>query len=509
MNGRIQGYVSKSGLNIGDSLRSQWGFGDDVATEQLSSILGGSTVLDVGGIDGVAQTVLNEQGQRVVSLSGYREGMSAEEQLALGLVLQHEAHRDGIVGTASQQAAETLAATTAHTQMALRMLGDGKGNALQMTENMAMDITAYQISQHLGDDSIFAGYVAGSYDASADYWKRTWGGQLVNDGSGWLRDENGKYINIDGTLSDEPIPGQTLGATGIETGLLNILEGTSSQGYNTFSDEQVLAAQKLMMDAGMSPTNPNASFRDRAWGWKKGHKLDMNDFMETAGETVPDSIFDAYYNNTVDSQLAKAWNIDLGFERNHEVPEVLQDRYSNLVTRHLQETDSPAELEAKYKFSVYDKDGVATKLFKLSEDNPFLDDLLGQHDLLGLNSYIDAEGCNFMTLLSIPQLLTGTIFDINTVDSIYKDALNKGIIKEDTYVNDRTRLAGLGWSFTSFDYNIKVGAEDRKNITVGNRIYMNGVKHYALGNSQGSLIYNPGYSVGRKEYDKVVLYDYD
>jgi hypothetical protein len=42
-----------------------------------------------------------------------------------------------------------------------------------------------------------------------------------------------------------------------------------------------------------------------------------------------------------------------------------------------------------------------------------------------------------------------------------------------------------------------------------NRIYMNGVKHYALGNSQGSLIYNPGYSVGRKEYDKVVLYDYD
>jgi hypothetical protein len=90
-------------------------------------------------------------------------------------------------------------------------------------------------------------------------------GTLVNDGSGWLRDENGKYINIDGTLSDEPILGQTLGASGIETGLLNILEGTSSQGYTTFTDEQVLAAQKLMMDAGMSPTNPNASFRDRAW----------------------------------------------------------------------------------------------------------------------------------------------------------------------------------------------------------------------------------------------------
>ena len=129
--------------------------------------------------------------------------------------------------------------------MALRMLGDGKGNAIQMTENLAMDIIAYQFSQGLGDETIFSNYVAGNYDSSGDYWRLMDDGTLVNDGSGWLRDENGKYINIDGTLSDEPIPGQTLGATGIETGLLNILEGTSSQGYNTFSDEQVLAAQKL------------------------------------------------------------------------------------------------------------------------------------------------------------------------------------------------------------------------------------------------------------------------
>ena len=58
--------------------------------------------------------------------------------------------------------------------MALRMLDDGK--AVQMTENLATDITAYKLSQHLGDDSIFAGYVAGNYDASADYWK------LLDDG---------------------------------------------------------------------------------------------------------------------------------------------------------------------------------------------------------------------------------------------------------------------------------------------------------------------------------------
>ena len=120
-------------------------------------------------------------------------------QSMVNLELSNNLHRDGIIGTAEQQAAETLAATTAHTQMALRMLDDGK--AIQMTENLDMDITAYKLSQYLGDESIFAGYVAGSYDASADYWKLMDDGTLVNDGSGWLTDEHGRAIrNKDGNI---------------------------------------------------------------------------------------------------------------------------------------------------------------------------------------------------------------------------------------------------------------------------------------------------------------------
>ena len=120
-------------------------------------------------------------------------------QSMVNLELSNNLHRDGIIGTAEQQGSETLAATTAHTQMALRMLDDGK--AIQLTENLDMDITAYKLSQHLGDDSIFAGYVAGSYDASADYWKLMDDGTLVNDGSGWLTDEHGRAIrNKDGNI---------------------------------------------------------------------------------------------------------------------------------------------------------------------------------------------------------------------------------------------------------------------------------------------------------------------
>ena len=81
----------------------------------------------------------------------------------VNLELSNNLHRDGIIGTAEQQGSETLAATTAHTRMALRILDDGKKDQIQMTENLAMDITAYKLSQGLGNDSLFADYVAGNY----------------------------------------------------------------------------------------------------------------------------------------------------------------------------------------------------------------------------------------------------------------------------------------------------------------------------------------------------------
>ena len=89
--------------------------------------------------------------------------------------------------------------------MALRMLDDGK--AVQMTENLDMDITAYKLSQHLGDESIFAGYVAGNYDASADYWRLNLEGEIEWDGSRDLnveyRDEYGNVKIKHGHIKDD------------------------------------------------------------------------------------------------------------------------------------------------------------------------------------------------------------------------------------------------------------------------------------------------------------------
>jgi hypothetical protein len=83
-----------------------------------------------------------------------------------------------------------------------------------------------------------------------DYWTLRKDGTLVYDKSGWLKNEQNKYINIDGTLSDKPIPGKTIGADGIETGLVNILfGGTSGKAYDP-NDPKVRATQSFLIASG-------------------------------------------------------------------------------------------------------------------------------------------------------------------------------------------------------------------------------------------------------------------
>ena len=86
-----------------------------------------------------------------------------------------------------------------------------------------------------------------------DHWKLTADGGVAFTGEGWLQNEAGLYIGTDGSLSEEPIPGLTIGAEGIETGLLNILNdgGTSGRTYDEFNDTQKQTAQELMIGAGL------------------------------------------------------------------------------------------------------------------------------------------------------------------------------------------------------------------------------------------------------------------
>ena len=85
-----------------------------------------------------------------------------------------------------------------------------------------------------------------------DHWKLTADGGVAFTDEGWLQNEEGLYMNTDGTTSTEPIPGLTIGSEGIETGLLRILTGRNDEEYSGFGATEIDAAQHLMMDAGLA-----------------------------------------------------------------------------------------------------------------------------------------------------------------------------------------------------------------------------------------------------------------
>ena len=127
---------------------------------------------------------------------------------------------------------------------------------------------------------------------ATDHWRMTADGGLEFTGEGWLRTADDQfYINSDGSrtpVSEGPIPGLTIGAEGIETGLLNILNdgGTSGQSYDSFSDEQKQAAQQLMIGAGLGYVlrgDGTATLANRFW-----------DENTVNGQTIGASMLEGY-----------------------------------------------------------------------------------------------------------------------------------------------------------------------------------------------------------------------
>ena len=162
VNNQIRNHAANNNFYAQVAMRSLHGFGDPSQQQLLRDILSGDVEIRVGA-EGthIAETVL-EDGRRVIHITnaGYRPDMSVEEQMILGVILGHEAHRDGIV--TADNYLETRQAVRAHTEMALRMIGDGQ--VLALNDNLINTIIAYS----LGND-FFNAYVDMFFDSSADY----------------------------------------------------------------------------------------------------------------------------------------------------------------------------------------------------------------------------------------------------------------------------------------------------------------------------------------------------
>jgi hypothetical protein len=163
VNSRISSFIKNNDFDSAISLRNQYGFGDGTQKSQLWEILDGKTKIntDAEG-DYTAKTVRDDNGNRVINLSGYQSGMSEEDQLRLGVILGHEAYRDGY--ETDDNYIETRTAVLAHTEMAIRMYMGGYESVIN--DQLAQDINAYL----MGTD-YFNAYIDNNYDSSEDYWK--------------------------------------------------------------------------------------------------------------------------------------------------------------------------------------------------------------------------------------------------------------------------------------------------------------------------------------------------
>ncbi len=187
-NKKIEAAAKDNRMDVATALRSQYGFGDRMALEQLDGVLSGTTILRDGtGLPERARgETTTENGKRVVYLAGYHEAMTTEEQLTMGITLQHEAYRDGIAS--GNNMTETQLATYAHTLIAERMTYDPRyaalmGNLISRDSTLATDLAMLNKSREHHDGSYFASYVDSTYDSSKDYWRVT-------------KDKDGKVIKV-------------------------------------------------------------------------------------------------------------------------------------------------------------------------------------------------------------------------------------------------------------------------------------------------------------------------
>ena len=227
-----------------DALKSQYGYGDEQAKAQLDDIINGDTVLkfDAEGSE-VAQSV-TENGQKIIHInSTLNDGF-----IDLGLTLQHEAHRDGIVGDEQSQQIETTNAVLGHTVMAKKMQNDSlyksmMNDIIDNNQNLQNDLAVFDYAVETGDWGAFGSYVNAAYDSSADYWLLKVDGTMVWDDS---KDLNAEYYDEWGNLKTEKV---------VEADKNSTYAGTLAEYVGEERAAQILAENhKEIDDAGIYST---------------------------------------------------------------------------------------------------------------------------------------------------------------------------------------------------------------------------------------------------------------
>ena len=303
------------------AMRTLYSRGNEERIE-YENLLAGRTIVEERR--GIAETKSEYDwvtGKKTIFLGS--DALNSGNAFTLNVIFSHEAHRDGIYNGIIGQNIERDNAVTAHiaTVNALR----ATYGADAVIAGMVMEADLFNFAQATNNTEMINA-ILGRYDSSADYWKLLRDGTLLNDNSGWLTDELGRPI-----LNAE---GKQIGAAGIETGLLNILfGGTSNTAYSTYTDEQVKIAQDIMISAGMNPNEgEDGTQRSRTWtGNNSGISLNMDKVMIHTGNTIASQVFARHFDATTYNILALLLQKNIGRVAGKLVPASSMERYVSLV----------------------------------------------------------------------------------------------------------------------------------------------------------------------------------
>lgn len=176
--------------SVGTSMRSLYSYGDVEGQELYEELLGGQTRLLVGFSNAKGQTeLLNDVKQvHVATLGDYWDRNS---RLASGVVLQHEAHRDGLTVDALAQQLETRSAVRSHTDMALKIAEDYGCSFIEADRSLLRDVVASRLAEAIGPE-FFSAYVDNVYESEKGdlYSIERWSGTAI----GTTRRKSSYYV---------------------------------------------------------------------------------------------------------------------------------------------------------------------------------------------------------------------------------------------------------------------------------------------------------------------------
>ncbi len=235
VNARMAISGQEEATRYASALRTLYSTGDSASAERTlyGRILAGQTdiVEDRSG-DYSARTSYDlTTGHAIISLGS--GSLADTSRFGIGIVLTHEAYRDGIDNGQRGQQQETVRAILGHIGAAASLeatYGSGAMSATQRAEVAAMRVAYAGSGESLAS-------VLDSYDTSGDFWRLNHDGSLAFDGRATLRDEDGTIIwsAADMGVKESQIEGSLLKILGVDQG----------------SAANIEAVRQLMVDAGM------------------------------------------------------------------------------------------------------------------------------------------------------------------------------------------------------------------------------------------------------------------